>query len=90
MMSKLDLSDIYSFEEKVLEKRRLCEEIIEYLLTYRYTLRSISEEIGVSTTTIHYTIHHFIKFYFEDEYSEIKSLLKYNKENKFKPRRQWR
>lgn len=90
MIHLLDLSDPYSCDSKVIEKRKQCENIISCLLEYKYTIRLCSEQLMIPRSTIHYIIHHFIKFYYGDKYVEVKSLLKYNKENRFKPRRQWR
>ena len=71
----LDISDPYSYDCKVIEKRKQCESIISCLLDYNYTLRLVSEQLMIPRSTIHYAIHHFIKFYYEDKYFEINRYL---------------
>lgn len=69
--------------------RKACKEIMEWFLYHRGSIRQCSEWIGIPRSTIQYYIHQYISYYWDDEYVQIKNILRYNKKNRFKPRKRW-
>ena len=66
-----------------------CKEIIEWMLNERTSIRRVAEETGLSKSTIHLYIHTYIRQYFDEEYQQIKVILRFNKKYRCRPRKYW-
>ena len=76
-------------QSHVLDIKQKCEEIVQYLLDYKCSIRQASQELCIPKSTIHNYIHSYIKNYYNKEYLQIKRLLRYNKQERTKPRKYW-
>ena len=72
-------------QSQVLSIKHKCEEICEYLLNYKCSIRQASQELCIPKSTI----HTYVKIYYDVEYLQIKRLLRYNKQERTKPRKYW-
>lgn len=84
----LDLDNDYSKE--ALKMRKDVEEILQYIIDNRCSLRQVADNFPFSVSTIDRWIHTYGKTYFYEKYSIVRAILKNNKDNLFKPRKQWR
>lgn len=76
-------------ESHVLEVKYKCEEICQYMLDYKCSIRQASQELCIPRSTLHNYIHSYVKTYYNEEYLQIKRLLRYNKQERAKPRKYW-
>lgn len=76
-------------QSQVLNVKHKCEEICEYLLDYKCSIRQASQELCIPKSTIHSYIHTYVRTYYDEEYLQIKRLLRYNKQERAKPRKYW-
>lgn len=73
----------------VLDVKHKCEEICQYMLDYKCSIRQASQELCIPKSTLHNYIHSYVKTYYDEEYLQIKRLLRYNKQERTKPRKYW-
>ena len=76
-------------QPQILNVKHKCEEICEYMLDYKCSIRQASQELCIPRSTINNYIHAYIKIYYDEEYVQIKTLLRYNKQERTKPRKYW-
>ena len=76
-------------QSQVLSVKHKCEEICEYMLDYKCSIRQASQELCIPKSTIHTYIHTYIKTYYNEEYLQIKRLLRYNRQERTRPRKYW-
>ena len=76
-------------QSQVFSVKHKCEEICEYLLDYKCSIRQASQELCIPKSTIHNYIHTYIRAFYDEEYVQIKRLLRYNKQERTKPRKYW-
>lgn len=74
-------------QSHVLDVKQKCEEICQYMLDYKCSIRQASQELCIPRSTLHNYIHSYIKNYYDEEYLQIKRLLRYNKQERAKPRK---
>ena len=72
-------------QSQVLSVKHKCEEICRYLLDYKCSIRQASQELCIPRSTL----HSYIETYYDEEYLQIKRLLRYNKQERAKPRKYW-
>lgn len=80
----------YEVDEDRIRIKKLCEQIIEYLVDYKMTLRETAENIDEPLSTIDRYIHTAIKMNYPTEYQRIVKILYWNKIHKFKPKKYWK
>lgn len=85
----IDISDEYSFDEKVISIRSRCVQIYEYMNDNKASLRMVEENLGIPKSTAHAYIHTYIKTYFPNCYGTLRRILLYNKLYHNKPRKYW-
>lgn len=90
-----DLSDIDSYYpsqeyHEMLRIRKDCVDIINWFMNEKGSIRQCSENLIISKSTIHKYIHTYIQYNWYDSYIEIKHILKFNKEYRFRSRSRWR
>jgi uncharacterized membrane protein len=66
-----------------------CQEIINYFLNEKGSIRQCEKETLIPKSTIHRIIHTYIKFNYDEEYKQIVIILRYNKSNRCKSRKYW-
>ena len=76
-------------QSQVLNVKQKCEKICEYMLDYKCCIRQASQELCIPKSTLHSYIHTYVKTYYDEEYIQIKTLLRYNKRERTKPRKYW-
>ena len=76
-------------QSHVLNVKQKCEEICQYMLDFKCSIRQASQELCIPRSTLHKYIHTYIKTYYDEEYLQIKRLLRYNKQERAKPRKYW-
>ena len=76
-------------QSHVLNVKHKCEEICQYMLDYKCSIRQASQELCIPKSTLHNYIHSYVKTYYDEEYVQIKRLLRYNKQERTKPRKYW-
>lgn len=89
----LDLSDLSGDYEQivaVINKKRLVESIIQWMLDEKCSIRMCAYELGLSKSLVHSYIHSYVRKYYLEEYEQILTILKWNKKYRCKPRRLWR
>ena len=74
--------DIFALQKK-------CEMIADSIIYYNNTIRQAADNLNISKSTVHAYIHSHIKGNMQDEYFQIVEKLKWNKRNRFKPRKYW-
>ena len=90
MIDITDLSmDGYQLE-RVLDIRSKCERIIDWMLNEKCSIRDCAKDVGMPKSTIHQYIHTYIRDGWDEEYQEIKVILRWNKRERFKPKKYWR
>lgn len=90
MLNLDDLSGDHDDLQKIYSIKHECELIINYMLNEKGSLRQCADNIGLSTSNIHRKIHSYIKHFYDEEYCQIVHILKFNSENRRKPRKYWR
>ena len=75
--------------EKNIQIRKDCKAIMEWMLYHKGSIRQCSRELMIPRSTILYYIHEYISYNWDDEYLQIKRILRYNKRYRFKPRKLW-
>lgn len=87
VMLKYDLECPTTQEE--LEFKQTIKTIKDSIIDNKWTLSQASENLCIAKTTLHRYIHSYIKVYYYEDYEVICSILKFNKEYKFKPKSKW-
>lgn len=88
----VDLSDLGVEYEQLLEVfriRKICEDIASWMINEKCSLRMCAKELGYSKSTIHKYIHTYIRIFYEEEYAQIVTILRWNKKYRFQPRSRW-
>lgn len=85
----LDISDRYSQDEDIIRVQSTCDSIIQYFKNFHGSLRMAEQELGISKSTIHRYIYTYIRHDYNEDYTELKSLMQYNKRYRCKPRKYW-
>lgn len=88
----VDLSDLGVEYEQLLEVfriRKICEDIASWMINEKCSLRMCAKELGYSKSTIHKYIHTYIKEFYEEEYAQIVTILRWNRKYRFRPRSRW-
>lgn len=99
-MAMYDLEHWYDYDEydelgifvsnKAYAVKKICDDICDYFLNEKATIRMVEKELCIPRSTIHRYIHTYIKRYYDEEYCQIVRLLRYNKQYRTKPRKYWR
>ena len=84
-----DYSDLDTIN-RCLKIRKQCEEICNWMLNYKCSIRQCAEELCISKSTVHNYIHSYIKCYYDEEYCQIKRILQFNKQYRMRPRKYWK
>lgn len=82
--------DLYEYSERSFELDRKLKEICKYIIDYKYSIRQTAEESCIPRSTVHYYIHNYISYYYDEEYQQIKTILRYNKQHRSMPRKYWK
>lgn len=79
-----DIDDI-EFAYQIINR---CKVIIRYILDEKMSIRQCAAESCISKSTVHRYIHSYICMYYDEEYVQIKRILKYNQKHpeKFRKR----
>lgn len=83
-----DLDNDYSPE--AIETKKKVEEILDYIIDENCTLSYASDNLCIPKSTLSNYINTYGEMYFYDKYSIVRAILKNNKDNRFKPKSQWR
>lgn len=67
-------------------RKDTCKDIVEFMLANRASIRECSKHLNIPKSTVHRYIHTYIKADFDEEYSELCMLLKYNRKHKCTPK----
>ena len=78
------------WEDPAAEKlKKDCESICDWMLNEKCSIRQCAENIGLSKSYVHQLIHSYIRVYYLEEYDQIVRLLRFNSEERTKPRKYW-
>lgn len=89
----LDLNDYSGTPEqiqRIYDMRFKCEAICEWMLSNKCSIRKASQELGIARSTLHNWIHTYIRDFYYEEYRQLLRLFKYNKKERFRPRKYWK
>ena len=75
---------------KIKSIKSQCQSIIDYMLNEKGSLRQCSEETGIPRSTVHMRIHTYIKRYYNEDYTQIVKILKFNSKYRRRPRHSWK
>lgn len=89
MDSIADCRDLDNIQ-RCLQIREQCEDICDWMLNYKCSIRQCAEELCISKSTVHNYIHSYIKCYYDEEYCQIKRILQFNRQYRRKPRKYWK
>lgn len=59
------------------------------MLNEKCSIRDCAKDVGMPKSTVHEYIHKYISAGWDEEYQEIKVILRWNKLERFKPKKYW-
>lgn len=59
------------------------------MLNEKCSIRDCAKDVGMPKSTVHKYIHTYIRDGWDEEYQEIKVILRWNKRERFKPKKYW-
>lgn len=59
------------------------------MLNDKCSIRDCAKDVGMPKSTVHQYIHTYIRDGWDEEYQEIKIILRWNKRERLKPKKYW-